>query len=69
MLNTYVDVVIFYDVKSRLTVLLDGSCIIGDLEANVLEDGADPLDHFGVKIEGADLGVFVMGCRGWLSFG
>ena len=39
------------------------------MESKVFKDGLDPLDHFGVQVEGAELGVCVMGCRGWLGFG
>ena len=42
---------------------------MGLLESKVLEDGSEPLDHFGVQVEGVDLGVYEMCCRGCLGFG
>ena len=42
--------VCFYNINFRLTVLVDGSWSIRDLEAKVLQDGSDPLDRFGVKV-------------------
>ena len=32
-----------------------------------MEDGLEPLEHFGVQVEGTYLGVCGMGCRGWLG--
>ena len=45
------DVVGFYCVNSRLTLLVDGSRGIRDPKAKVLQDGVAPLDHFGIMIE------------------
>ena len=47
MLKLAGEVVIFYDVNSRFTFLVDGSWSIGDLEDKVLEDGSYLLDYFG----------------------
>ena len=46
-----------YNVNCRLTILVDGSWRIKDLDTKVLYDGLDTLDHFGGYAEVAELGV------------
>ena len=57
MNNSAYEVVSFYNVNCRLTVFVDGSWDIGDLEAKFLYDGLEPLEYFGNQVEGMDLGV------------
>ena len=45
------EVVGFYCVNIRLTVLVYGSRCIEDLKANFLKDGVELLEHFGGKVE------------------
>ena len=57
ILNLDCEVVCFHNANCRLTVPVDGSRSIGDLEVKVLLDGLEPLDHFSGQVEGPDLGV------------
>ena len=46
MFNYSCDMVLFYNINSRLDVLIYWSWRIGDLEAKVFKDKLDLLDHF-----------------------
>ena len=45
--NHACEMVLLYNINCRFTVLIDGGCITGELEARVLKDRSDPLDRFG----------------------
>ena len=69
MLNPDCEVVCFYNVNFRLTVLVYDIRGVGDLKSKILQDGSDQLNHFGGHIEGEYLGFCGMVGRGWLCFG
>ena len=69
MIIPYGDVVSFYDVNIRFTFVAYGKWSILDLEAKVLEDKEDPLDHFSGHVESLYLKVYGMGYICWLCFG
>ena len=47
----------FNDVNCRLTVLVDGGRSMRDHKDNIIEDGFEPLYHFGRKVECSHLRV------------
>ena len=63
------DMVYYYNINCRLTVVIDGSMSIRDLESKVLYDRSEPLKRFWGHIESAYFRVCGKGFRGWLGFG
>ena len=51
VINLICELVEFYDVNCRLTLILDVGRGTRDYKADVLEDGADTLNHFFGKVE------------------